>query len=128
MSFNFEVFDNIHPNTTWTTLGNGVTVTGATIVNPGDSQTYTFPGTAGQRIYYDGLASASTDLDAELTDPFGNILFNTVASSRDQGPYTLTYSGTYTLTIDSSPGSISPEATGLTASRCMTRRRRRPSP
>ena len=35
---------------------------------------------------------------AELTDPYGNSFFDT-SSSSDEGPYTLTYSGTYTLTI-----------------------------
>ena len=44
-----------------------------------------------------------------LTDPYGNDVFD-ISSSTDAGPYTLTYSGTYTLTIyrQSAP----PKATG----------------
>ena len=68
VSYSFEVFDNVNP-TSALTLGTEVT---GTIANPGDSHTYTFTGTAGQRLYYDGLASASYYLFANLTDPYGN--------------------------------------------------------
>ena len=95
VSYSFEVFDNVNP-TSALTLGTEVT---GTITNPGDSATYTFTGSAGQRIYYDGLALASLPVSsAELTNPYGTGLFNN-SSSADEGPYTLTYSGTYTLTI-----------------------------
>ena len=94
VSYSFEVFDNVNPTPTLT-LGTEVI---GTIANPGDSHTYTFTGTAGQRLYYNALASSSTYVFAELTDPYGNAFFNTSASS-DEGPYTLSYSGTYTLTI-----------------------------
>ena len=94
-TYSFEIFDTVNPTSTLT-LGTEVT---GTIANPGDSHNYTFTGTAGQRIYYDGLASASTYLFAELTDPYGTALFNNISSSSDSGPYTLVYSGTYTLTI-----------------------------
>ncbi len=94
VSYTFEVYDNVNPTSALTL---GTTVTG-TITNPGDSATYTFTGTAGQRLYYDGLASAGYYLFAELTNPFGTNLFD-YSSSDDEGPYTLTYSGTYTLTI-----------------------------
>ena len=40
---------------------------------------------------------------AKLTDPYGNTLFSNTASSTDEGPYTLTYAGTYSLTIYSVP-------------------------
>ncbi len=62
-----------------------------TIANPGDSHSYTFTGSAGQRIYYDGLASASTYLFARLTIWLGTILFDN-SSTSDEGPYTLAYS------------------------------------
>ena len=94
VSYSFEVFDNVNPTSTLT-LGTEVN---GTIANPGDSHTYTFTGTAGQRLYYNALASSSTYVFAELTDPYGNAFFNTSASS-NEGPYTLSYSGTYTLTI-----------------------------
>ena len=112
--YSFEMYDNVNPTTMLNFLNPAVTVVpeSGTIVNPGDSQSYTFTGTAGQQIYYDGLASASSSLYAELTDPFGNFLFSSVASSRDEGPFTLTYSGPYTLTIDSDQTFFSPEVTG----------------
>ena len=93
-TYSFEVFNTVNPTSTLT-LGTEVT---GTIANPGDSHTYTFTGTAGQRIYYDGLASANYYLFAELTDPYGNVFFNNT-STADEGPYTLNWSGTYTLTI-----------------------------
>ena len=93
-TYSFEAIQNVNP-TSAMTLGTEVN---GTIANPGDSHTYTFTGTAGQRLYYDALASCSTYSFAELTDPYGNAFFNTSASS-NEGPYTLTYSGTYTLTI-----------------------------
>ena len=94
VSYSFEVFDNVNPTSTLT-LGTGVT---GTIANPGDSHSYTFTGSVGQRIYYDGLASAGYYLFAQLTDPHGTSLFNNT-SSADEGPFTLAYAGTYTLTV-----------------------------
>src|SRR5262249_3920199 len=94
VSYSFEVFDNLSPSSTLT-LGTGVS---GPLANPGDSHTYTFTGAVGQRIYYDGLASGGTYLFAQLADPYGNALFNT-SSSTDEGPYTLKYAGTYTLTV-----------------------------
>ncbi len=93
-TYSFEAFQNVNP-TSCLTLGTEVT---GTITNPGDSHTYTFSGTAGQRLYYDGLASAGTYLFAELTNPYGTTIFNN-SSSAHAGPYTLTYSGTYALTV-----------------------------
>ena len=55
-TYSFEAFQNVNPTATLT-LGTEVT---GTIANPGDEATYTFTGTAGQRLYFDGLASAST--------------------------------------------------------------------
>ena len=95
VSYSFEVFDNVNPTSTLT-LGTGVS---GTIANPGDSHSYTFTGSAGQRLYYDGLASANYYLFVNLTDPYGNTLINQTSSSSDQGPLTLSYSGTYTLTV-----------------------------
>ena len=93
-TYSFEAIQNVNP-TSALTLGTGVT---GTIANPGDSHSYTFTGSVGQRIYYDGLASAGYYLFAELTDPHGTTLFNN-SSSADEGPFTLAYSGTYTLTV-----------------------------
>ena len=53
-------------------------------------------GSPGRRIYFDGLGFAS-NLYAVLTDPYGNQVFDYVAS--DAGPYTLAWPGTYSLTV-----------------------------
>ena len=98
VSYGFEVYENVNPTVTGTTLP--LTASG-TIANPGDEATYTFTGSAGQRIYVDGLAASISGLDAMLTDPYGNTILNSSTSS-DDGPYTLSLSGTYTLTVYSS--------------------------
>ncbi len=108
-TYSFEIYNNANPTSTLT-LGTEVT---GTIANPGDAHTYTFTATAGQRVYYDGLASGGTYLFAELTDPYGNNLFDT-SSSTDEGPYTLTWSGTYTLTIYSYSNTRATGAYGFT--------------
>ena len=63
-SYSFEAYVNVNPVSSLT-LGQEVT---GTIANPGDEATYTFTGSPGQEIYYDGLASAS-GIQATLTDP-----------------------------------------------------------
>ncbi len=95
VSYSFEIFENVNPAVSGTTLPLAAS---ETIANPGDEATYTFTGTAGQRIYYNGLAKSISNLDALLTDPYGNTIFNGNAST-DEGPFTLTVPGTYTLTI-----------------------------
>ena len=47
-TYSFEAFQNVDPTSNLTTLGG---VVNGTIVNPGDSHTYTFTGAAGQGIY-----------------------------------------------------------------------------
>ncbi len=95
VSYSFEVFDNVNPTSTLT-LGTEVS---RTIANPGDSHSYTFTGTAGQRLYYDGMASASYYMFVNLTDPYGNTVINEDNAGTDYGPLTLSNSGTYTLTV-----------------------------
>ena len=94
VNYSFEAFANIDP-TSSLTLGQMVS---GTIANPGDAASYTFTGTPGQRIFFDGLGTAISNLNAILTDPYGNTVFNTGAAS-DAGPYTLTWPGTYTLSV-----------------------------
>ena len=72
--------------------------------NPGDQASYTFTGSSGQNLFFDGL-SASSGIDAELLNPSGGAIFNNVAANGDTGPYTLSEPGTYTLTISGSNGS-----------------------
>ena len=102
VTYKFEVFDNVEP-TSSINLGQAVS---GTIANPGDEATYTFTITpaqiaAGQRIFYNGLDASIGSLNAILTDPNGNTIFNSNAAD-NEGPYSLTYAGTYTLTVYSS--------------------------
>ena len=99
-TYSFEAFVNANPTSAVPTLGTEVT---GTIVNPGDQANYTFTGSAGQQVYFDNLGFA-TYLTANLTGPSGNSVFSTYydydgIGDADQGPYTLTQSGTYTLTV-----------------------------
>ena len=94
VSYKFDLFDNVNP-TASLTLGHEVT---GTIINPGDQFSYTFTGSVGQQIYFDSR-DATTGIDALLTSPYGNTVFNTDFSSGDEGPFTLTQAGTYTLTV-----------------------------
>ena len=97
VNYAFKVFENVDP-TAGLTLGKPVS---GAIANPGDEATYTFTGSPGQQIYFDALGSSTANLNAILTDPYGNTIFNNNASY-DEGPYTLTWGGTYTLTVYSS--------------------------
>ena len=93
-TYSFEAFQNVNP-TTGLTLGTPVS---GTIANPGDEAAYTFTGSPGQRIYFNSLASPTYYVFAQLTDPNGNSIFNN-SEEYNEGPYTLTYAGTYTLTV-----------------------------
>ena len=84
----------------------GTTYNG-TVAAAGNQLVYTFAGTAGQRLYYDGL-SAAANINAELLDPFGNpvsiSVFSTTSlpAGQDGAPFTLTQTGTYQLILSGS--------------------------
>jgi hypothetical protein len=69
------------------------------ISTPGEQHRYTFTGSAGQRLYYDGLDTDSVSILAQLVDPTGNPVSLNGNSRYDVGPFTLLDSGTYTLVI-----------------------------
>src|SRR5207253_4795488 len=60
-------------------------------------KTYQFSGTAGERVFYNGLGSSSLGLGASLDGPSGNV-FNVNAGGQN-GPDVLPSSGLYILTI-----------------------------
>ncbi|MFM6001963.1 MAG: hypothetical protein ACKPA7_01385, partial [Sphaerospermopsis kisseleviana] len=77
----------------------GTTITG-TISEQGEQDTYTFEGTAGQQLFYDGFGDAN--LLFRFFDPTGRELFN-VDSRSDRGSdasLTLAMNGTYKVLID----------------------------
>ncbi|MHB1558117.1 MAG: SdrD B-like domain-containing protein, partial [Isosphaeraceae bacterium] len=103
-SYQFEIFENTDP-TAPLTLGTPVS---GTLANPGDQATYTFSFTpaqiaAGERIVVNALDPYIGGLDAVLYDPNGNQIFNNNASY-NEGPYNLTWAGTYTLVVYSNAG------------------------
>jgi hypothetical protein len=73
--------------------------TTSTILNPGDQFSYTFNGTAGQRLYYDSRQTNYMNAYVTLIAPGGGTVFYANASY-DLGPITLTQSGVYTLVIN----------------------------
>jgi hypothetical protein len=77
------------------TLGS---VTQGTLASPGEDHRYSFSGTTGMRIYYDAQDGDYDDITMQLMDPSGNGLFYG-NSDGDQGPITLTQTGTYTLVV-----------------------------
>ena len=90
-TYNFVV---TNPTLTTTALAFNTPTTGS--INPGDQAAYTFTGAPGQQIYYDAFTPGIVYQQVQLYDPFGNTVYNTNWSN-DEGPVTLTQSGTYTL-------------------------------
>ena len=116
VSYKFELFDNANPTSTLTL---GTEVTGS-LTNPGDESSFTFTGSMGERIYFDSR-DQTPGIDAILTDPYGTAVFNN-AFSVNEGPFTLSYDGTYTLTVYPTPATPA-----LMTSSSTTSRRRQPS-
>ena len=83
-------------------VSDGVPEPGAgNIEAAGTWDVYTFTATAGGSLYFDTLSSEIyfCDLGIHLLAPGGGILFNQPCYA-DKGPYSLSESGSYTLTID----------------------------
>ena len=93
VSYQFELFDNTNPSTA---LALNSEVTGS-LTNPGDEATYTFTGSIGQQVQFNGLETGSYQL-ATLYDPQGTEVFSVYLQSNG-GPYTLTTPGTYSLVL-----------------------------
>ncbi len=93
VSYSFELYDNVAPSTA---LVLNTEVTG-TLTNPGDQAIYTFTGSIGQQVQFNGLEPGSTQI-AYLYDPQGTQVFDSYLEN-NAGPYTLTNPGTYKLVI-----------------------------
>jgi RHS repeat-associated protein len=91
LSYNFEV---LVPSRNVTPLTLGTEYSG-TLSGQYDQQNFTFAGTAGQRVYFDSLGS-SGNLGVGFTDPTSESV-GYINAADDEGPYTLTATGTYTL-------------------------------
>jgi hypothetical protein len=88
--FNIAIGDTVTDGSPGAGAGN--------IETPGVLDIYTFEAVAGQRIFVDAL-----DLDVnirwQMTDPAGESIFSTCLACGDPGAFTLTETGTYTLTV-----------------------------
>ncbi len=77
----------------------GETTTG-NLAEAGEKDLYLIEGTAGQRIWFDGLASDSFfDIDADLFSIDGKQILNNTRLNQDSSPIILPTSGTYSLVV-----------------------------
>ncbi len=83
--------------TTALTLGNPVS---HSISEKGEQDVYTFTGSAGQRLFLDVLDGGVYAHNIYLTSPSGVSYLERYLTYGDEGPFTLTESGTYRLVID----------------------------
>ncbi|MGN6548033.1 MAG: hypothetical protein ACTHK7_23565, partial [Aureliella sp.] len=90
-------FRLIEPKVSVAPLTIGSDVTG-TIDVPGDLDVFTFDATPGQKIVYDGLASANDDLRVQLVSPTGRQIFFD-HDEANEGPFTLDEAGTYRFNL-----------------------------
>jgi large repetitive protein len=83
----------------------GSTISG-NILEKGEQDTYTFVGTAGQQLFFDGLGG--DNLVTKVVDPTGKTILN-LDATYDRAPnaaFALSISGTYRLIIDGSDENI----------------------
>ncbi|MBE9097758.1 hypothetical protein [Tychonema sp. LEGE 07203] len=80
-----------------------------TISEAGEQDTYTFPGTIGQKLWFDSLENSPANLTLKLVDPDGVTVFgewyNGQYASYDREPVILTKEGNYKLIVDGSADS-----------------------
>jgi hypothetical protein len=69
----------------------------------GETHQYTFVGSAGQRLIYDGQEADWEGIGARLVEPSGNVIWDNNADS-DTGVFTLGQAGVYTLQLYASIG------------------------
>jgi hypothetical protein len=94
VSYKFTLYDNANP-TTALTLNSEVT---GTLANPGDQATYTFTGSVGQQIQFNGLSPTTSGEYVRLYDPLNYQVLGSYLYS-NAGPITLTTPGTYRLVV-----------------------------
>src|SRR5437762_14269180 len=80
-----------------TPLSLGTTYAGSIAV-PGQTNAFTFTGSAGQQLFFDSLDSDSLPITVFLISP-GGVLLAQQNHSYDQGPWILTEPGTFTIDV-----------------------------
>ena len=93
-TYSFEAFQG---TTSTESLTTGSEFSGS-LVTPGDQFVFTFTGSIGQKIAYDGI-SANSNLYAQLLDPEGATIFSGLNPGNNIGPFSLATPGTYRLII-----------------------------
>jgi hypothetical protein len=83
------------------------TTASSTIGEPGEKDIYTFNGTAGQRLFLDGIADSGYK-SLRLTSPSGVEILSGVPTSQDRDLLALSETGTYRVEVDAP--TTSPEA------------------
>lgn len=86
-------------------LATGTVVSGS-IAEPGQQHLYAFTGSAGQRIYYDGMDGDGDQIYSRLVAPNGGLVWDFTLQGNDVGPITLQENGQYTLLVDGSGASL----------------------
>ena len=95
VDYNFRL---VTPEIEQTTLVIGDVATG-TLGEAGEEDVYLIEGTAGQRIWFDGLKADSRSIVGRLISPAGIQIFSNTRSDRNSGAIILPDSGTYSLVI-----------------------------
>ena len=103
-TYSFRITNVAAPQTFAYTVGNtvsdGVPAAGAgNIELPGSVDTYTFTGTAGQKVFVDQLTASSCAPTWSLTGPGGATVLDPRGICADPGQITLGVAGTYTLSV-----------------------------
>jgi hypothetical protein len=95
--------DSIFPMQIGDTISDGVPAAGAgSIESPGAQDLYTFPGTAGQLVYFEEIIVAGAfqgHLVWEVKSPTGERVFSAYFDGTDPGRQLLPETGTYTITF-----------------------------
>ncbi|NEO47936.1 MAG: hypothetical protein F6K55_28985, partial [Moorea sp. SIO4A3] len=94
LNYSFQV---VTPDNTTEPLTLGETIS-STITEPGEQDTFTFSGTPGQRLYFDGL-SGNFNIDIRVISPSGQQLLFDDTDDNSQ-PFSLQETGTYQLIVD----------------------------
>ncbi|HUL50941.1 MAG TPA: hypothetical protein VLU94_00005 [Candidatus Nitrosotalea sp.] len=102
----FEASDYSYATNSYTM---GTSVSG-TITRPGERRFYTFTGTNGHRLYYDGLTnqpSSPDSISVQVLNPEGGYEGPVGGGfDQDRGLWTLQQSGVYTLVLDGNAASV----------------------
>jgi RHS repeat-associated protein len=104
-SYRFQVVTPTFPPVPMTV---GTTVSG-TIGEPGEKDTYTFNGTAGQRLYFDGISDSGYK-GVRLLSPSGVEVFPNTWANGNRDLFALLESGIYRVEVDVATVPSAPEA------------------